>query len=124
MKLTDYPEGITYAWCAHQTFRRLGFAADDVWLVIAQASDDDNNLHAFMTLKAQGNELHVDCGPADEAFADTWKAFCDRFNNEEFQEDELQKLYGASNFSTHATQFALLLLEKGFKIPNAIRSMN
>lgn len=125
MRPEDYPEGVQYAWCAHQAFRRLGFKADDIWLIIAKAGDDNEQLHAFMTLKTQGKEIHVDCGRADEkTFPELWKSFCKAFNENKFREKALRKVFDASNFTTHTAQFVMLLLNRGFQIPSANRNMN
>jgi len=93
MKLADLDQAFVEALCLHELFRRMGFAADDVFLMLARAGNPESaiipkglalgDLALFVQLRTQGKEYNVIIGalpcPEDD-FAKAWGTAVELFN--------------------------------------------
>lgn len=124
MKPSDYPDVVQSVWAIHAAFRNLGFSSDDIFVRIAQNGEPcaAPGLWAFTELHAQNKTFTVTCLPlgalTDEEFAAKWTEFATKFNEREFEDEDLHAVY--EKWFLHrvgAYQFYAGLTAKGFVPP-------
>ena len=89
---TGFEHQIEMAWATHEAFRRLGFAADDIF-VLTTTHDE-----VYVQLRTQGKEFNVRIdllgqGMTHEQFNERWLAFIERANGGHFSNDLLQQVF-------------------------------
>lgn len=101
--------------CAFEAYRRVGFSSDDIYCQVSPGMD--RKPHIFATLRAQGKEFLIDCGPfEDVASFETVYAQLRKeipaWTNEEYQSLWQESFVGNNLFS-----LVCGLVEKGFALP-------
>lgn len=112
------------AWATHEGLRRLGFAADNIFVLTTEANE------LFVQLKTQGKEFNVRVGQLGdltrETFEDCWPKFVDRINGGEFSDDLLHRIF--DHWLEHEAGGAMPLINaimsKGIKLPKAYRGLS
>jgi hypothetical protein len=117
-KLSDVPQAIREMLCAHESFRKLGFASEDIYV------DKGEDQMTRIVLKAQGQQFVCLCGwlkPAmtwDE-FAEAWNTAAANVNGGAYHEEELSKMYEQSFIYRNRRLLVEALTMKGFKFPRS-----
>jgi hypothetical protein len=118
-KISDFDPIYVDCWAWHQTFRRLGFSADDIYVEIARnGSIEACPLFIFMSLISQGRKFSAAIGPAVEpesVIAQRWTALCEAFNAKQIDEGDLATAYEARMAHLHVS-IVNALLNKGFDL--------
>jgi len=120
---TGFDQLLEMAWATHEGLRRLGFAADDIFVVTTDANE------VFVQLKTQGKEFNVGVGLLGEltreAFEERWPKFVDRINSGKFADDLLQRIF--EHWLQHKAGGAMPLvnaiMSKGIRLPKAYRGL-
>jgi hypothetical protein len=128
MKLADVDDVLLEALCLHELFRRMGFSANDIFIVLARAGNPESailprglsvgDLALFVTLKAQGKEYNVIMGALpcpDAEFAKAWGEAVVLFNNA--TRAETDPIWDRSVIVKRAPVVALDVHAMGFVIP-------
>lgn len=121
---TGFEPLLEMAWATHEAFRRLGFAADDIFVLTTEADE------LFVQLKTQGKEFNVRVGPlgelSHETFNARWLSFVDRINGRTFADDLLQQIFDRwlEHETGGAMSFINAVMAKGIKLPSAYRGLS
>lgn len=131
MKLSEYPEPIREAWATWETFRKLGFSADDIYWEFRQTITSLGppgvplipGMALNVVLRAQGKVMVVTCSTfMSKEEAESLKAVAQTFHEEitSFTEEEMMTVYHASFIWEGKVSFIAVLGQKGFIIPKAM----
>jgi len=121
---TGFEQLIEMAWATHEGLRRLGFAADDIFVV---TTGDDR---LFVTLKTQGKEFNVAVGQLDgltrEQFNERWLTFIERANGGQFANDVLQQVFDRwlQYEAGGAMPLMNAIMVKGIHLPSRYRELS
>lgn len=122
MKFSDNPAYILDAWALFEAFRRLGFASNDIYALVAKnAEHPDSGLWFGVTLRAQEKEFTALLMPTDnkEAVLSSWKTFAEQLAAGLFPQNEMQREWEERFIKRSPGPAALIsgLLLKGFYLP-------
>lgn len=118
----NFPQGVYDAWACHEAFRRLGFSADDIY-VIGSASVNNAGLPAIHSvLRTQGRELVVICGVYNtdaelEKVMEKYAIFLELYNAGFLDEDKMRARYERSMVGQDTLGFLTAIERKGIRIP-------
>lgn len=119
MKYDEIDPSVRTYFGAHEGLRKLGFAADDIFLELA-SNRIDGKLSAFATLRTQGIEYRMFIAPIEngdsDAFVEKYKRAVDALRDGKVSQADLDKMWGESACHVHSTEFILSLQAKGLKI--------
>lgn len=99
-------------WEAHQAFRRLNFAADDIFVVLG--------LNVAVMLRAQDKEFTVNLGVhpnGSEWFGSHWSIVAQAQNDGDIPESLLDRIWEQSPYRNNPLPFLMALKNKGFELP-------
>jgi hypothetical protein len=122
MKYEEIPPSFRKAIGAREGFRKLGFSADDLHIIAAQAEIvSKTHLGVFMVLKTQGKQFNVICGSwkrsQQKKFESLWPRVCEAVNNGDVSQTDMDRMWQESPCFINPKGFVLKLKEKGFCIP-------
>jgi len=118
--LRQYPRVLLNVLVLHETFRRLDFRAEDLY--VEPSLNEHNEAALFVLVKAQGKEFRAIAGPLGDLpfddVSDLWIELATRFNQSAFPEVEEEALY-REFWATHGGEPELLLalVTRGFRLP-------
>lgn len=125
MELSKYPEPVREAWATWETFRRLGFSADDIYWEFQSTLNarPGPGIALNVVLRAQDKVMVVTCStsmPKEEAegLRDLVKTFHEEITL--FTEEEMTTAYHASFIWGSRHSFLIALKQKGFMITKAM----
>ncbi len=119
-KLSSYPRVLQVSLVTTIALRRMGFVPDELFLHIAR--NEKERLTVFVLLTTQGREFRVVIGPVEpftpETLQEKWPQLVIEFNNEEFLEGEVKRIYEKEWARMGGTAGLMMALRgKGFEIP-------
>lgn len=125
MNPLELPDALQQALGAFEGFRKLGFSADNIFIIIngpMQLQQGPETCHQIlMSLRAQDKEFKVDCGIVPDTekrdIGDLWMDVCEAMNNETIDRDALDKVWQKSLAHRDSASFVAALVRKGFIIP-------
>jgi hypothetical protein len=122
MQLKDYPKPYKELYAVHQSFRRLGFSADEIFVSVSNIVGLGTNIlcahlrtqdkEFIYTVAAMGNDI------VHREVLDKWTSFATQLGTA--SEGELETIWKESELGSLSGRFDELgfrLLEKGFRIP-------
>lgn len=103
--------------CAFEAYRRVGFSSDDIYCQVSPGMD--RKPHIFATLRAQGKEFLIDCGPFEDVAS--FETVYARLQKElpTWTDEEYDRLWQESFVANNAGALLWGLVEKGFVLPKA-----
>jgi hypothetical protein len=111
----------------YEAFRRLGFAADDVHLVIngplREPIEHAGKTQIVITLMTQGRVFNADCGVIDETpmrVAQAWGAIAMAMKSGDVDVGALERVFKGSVAYTHSVMFLMALKSHGFVLPKEL----
>jgi len=121
---TGFEQLVEMAWATHEGLRRLGFSADDIFVL---TTEDDR---LFVQLKTQGKEFNVGVGLlgdlTHERFNEQWLVFVERANSGQFASELLQQIF--DRWLQYETGGAMPLMNaimgKGIHLPSRYRELS
>lgn len=128
MKLADVDQVLLEALCLHELFRRMGFSADDVFIMLSRAANPASAIlpkglrpgdrAMFVSLRAQDKEYNVIMGalpcPEDD-FAKAWGTAVETYNTA--TQEETDPIWQQSLIVKQWATVVLDLNGMGFVIP-------
>jgi hypothetical protein len=122
VRYEDVPACFRKAIGVREGFRKLGFSADDLHLLAAQAEGvSKTHLGVFMVLKTQGKQFNVVCGSWKKSeqrkFESLWPRVCEAVNTGSMPHADFDRMWQESPCFLNPKEFVLKLKEKGFRIP-------
>ena len=107
---------------AREAFRKLGYPAKDLRLMVAQSARHGRVLSAFCHLSAQGKTFTVECGPVkSEAQAKAeYERVCEAINSGAVTQADLDRIWQESEPYRDKVGFATALSLKGFVSPKGL----
>jgi hypothetical protein len=107
--VTALPLAFREALAMHQMLRRLGFRADDIYVVRGRDGD------VFVQLRAQELKWHAYCGvvPSPDTFEADWRAAADWWNE---GGPNREALYAASAIARAQVPLVVALMRHGFSL--------
>jgi hypothetical protein len=122
MKYADITPTMRAFIGAREAFRKLGYGAKDLSLLVARSARHGGTLSAFVFLRAQNKTFSHECGPVkSEAAA---KAEYDRvvkaINGGAVTDADLDRIYLESEPYRDKVGFATVLMLKGFVTPKGL----
>jgi hypothetical protein len=125
------PEPVTYdeihpslriAIGTFEGFRKSGFAANDVFVEVAQNPFvGPGQLMVFTLLKTQGKEFRVDAGPwpKDQVLElrRQWLAVCEAMHARAISQPDMDRIWQESPAFQQKVAFIMAILRKGITIP-------
>lgn len=123
-RMKDFPAVYRDCWALHEALRRLGFASEDIFVLLSgNAEQPTTGLWFFVVLKTQGKEFTITVRPieglGEEEAGAGWTAFVNLVNARTFALTEMQRVY-KTRFVDRVPGPAMLvsaLLAKGFVLP-------
>lgn len=101
------------ALAVFEAFRRLGFTSDEIFFTL-------DSVHVFMTLRTQGREFVITCGPygplTPREATDQWNEMAREWNGP-MTETERQRIWGQSFIFNQGGDLIRGLVRKGIQIP-------
>lgn len=122
-KPIDYPDAIRECWAVHQALRTLGFSPDDIYVTSGHSVAHAFNPPAmFVVLKTQEKEFVITLGLFETSAAIDhllmlWTEFAQRWNAQEFAQEEMDAIYKTSNVMKNSAEFVIALEMKGISCP-------
>jgi hypothetical protein len=100
-------------------FRRLGFSADSLFLLI---NKNNGNLSCCVKLIAQHKEFLVEVGPVDDeaAFVSEYARVCEAVNAGLLSPEDSDRIFDESIACQKRVEFCYALARKGFFFPRAL----
>ena len=104
-------------------FRKVGFAADDIFVEAAQNPYvGPEQLMVFTLLRTQGKEFRVDAGAWDKdkvpELERQWVALCEAMNARQVPQDDMDRIWQESPAYQRKVEFVTAILRKGIAIPS------
>lgn len=118
-----YSPEVQECWCVYQALRKLGFSADNIYVLMAQ---NGRALHVpislFVILRSQDKEFNIilcNYSSEDEAeeVLEEWARFVTYANEGSFEQGILNEIYEASNIMKQKVMLIAALYKKGIR-PN------
>lgn len=122
-KLLEYPPTLLNMLVLHETFRRLDFGPEEIFM--EPQYDEKREVHFFVVVKAQGKEFRAMAGPMGDKTVDQmydlWVELATGYNESRFPEEEEDGLYATYwNNIGGLTSLVLAMMNKGFVLPPAL----
>jgi len=109
---------IEATWASFEGFRKLGFPADDIY-VIPDGGPKGRNV--FVQVRQQGREFNFHVGfrgdLSGDQFAEKWRRYAAEVNAGKVSDDELERNYAKWLSQLDMPGLMLALGRKGFSIP-------
>jgi len=107
---------------AREAFRKLGYAAKDLSLLVARSARHNGVLSAFVFLRAQNKTFSLECGPVkSEASAKAeYERVCEAINSGVVTQADLDRMWQESEPFNDKVGFATALMLKGFVTPKGL----
>lgn len=107
---------------AREAFRKLGYAAKDLSLLVARSARHGGTLSAFVFLRAQNKTFSLECGPVkSEAKAkEEYERVCEAVNSGAVTQADLDRMWQESDPYLDKVGFATALMLKGFVTPKGL----
>lgn len=104
---------------AREGFRKLGFAAEELFFTTARSVLEDGALAVFCTLKTQGKSFLVECGPAgdEDAITKEYVITAEAINSGSLSQGDLDRIWQECDIRRQPLDFLLALSVKGIVIP-------
>lgn len=106
---------------AHQAFRKLGFAAEDIYCTPARSFLNNGVMSCFCTLQTQVKIFTLECGPIidgdDEKFCEEYVKVAEEISSGRMPTTELERLWEESLARKKGMELLMALMRKGIKIP-------
>jgi len=109
-----------------QGFRKLGFASDDLYCSVQNSVRLGGRLGCFCILKTQGKQFALECGPieSEKKTADEYERVTHAILAGEIPQEDLDRIWHASEVFQRFEAFAEAIVSKGIEIPNATDDVN
>ena len=103
-------------------YRKAGFSADDIFCEVTGSPGlPPGQLMVYATLKAQGQEFSIECGPWAESetqeLNDRWKAVCEAVSSGQVSQIDLDRIWAECTIFERKAEFIIALIKKGLRPP-------
>jgi hypothetical protein len=112
-------------------FRKLGFAADDIYFTVngplksAPFTFQIGMIQILLTLKTQGKQFHIDCGVLNDTpdnAVKKWEKLGRAMNEGRIKPEHLDEVWQKSLAHKEPEGFLVALKQKGFVLPKEMSS--
>lgn len=125
MKLTDLRIELQEMLCAHEAFRRLGFAPDDIYIGVGLDPKYGEGPQVFVELHVHGTQFNLrtcDLWCDEAALVIEWPAAVLLWNDPA-QADACQTIWDQSEIRARSVELTVAVLGKGISLPrDAVRA--
>lgn len=124
-KLLEYPPTLLNMLVLHETFRRLGFEPEEIFM--EPSLNETGEVHFFVVVKSQDKAFRAIAGPVgdktiDEMY-DLWVELATGYNESRFPVEEEDALYAEFwNNIGGLTTLVVAMAKKGFRLPGELAS--
>lgn len=106
---------------AHQAFRKLGFASEDIYCAPVKSYLNNGVMSCFCVLQTQGKIFTLECGPIsggdDEKFIKEYVKVAKEISSGHMPESELSRLWEECLARKQSMELLMALARKDIKIP-------
>lgn len=98
--------------------RRLGFDADDIYMLTAQSARHGGALSLFLTIRAQGLEFNIECGTIEsvKGAEAEYQRVIDAMADGSLSDDDYFRMFEASEAYRFTAALVASLQGRGFEV--------
>lgn len=120
----NFPQAVYEAWACHEAFRRLGFSADDIYVIGQPSANNGGRPAIHSVLRTQGRELVVICGVYEteeelKEVLNKYGIFLELYNAGLMSESKMRQRYERSMVGQDRLGFVGAIQRKGIRIPHS-----